>query len=199
MQEAKDIKSRLIRSGSLLFAEKGFKGVSVREVCKHAGASQSMIHHYFKSKQGLLDAILKHYSEDVYLIPSRIIEPELTTKDDFIARIRLIFITTFEACLAHRNVVVLVWRERITPVPLISYLNRLKVFITGAIEKGYVRSSVEPDMITGFMFDRIMNQVQLAPWLKENFGTDLEADKAYRDRWSAANIDIFLSGLVNNN
>lgn len=197
MTKEREIKMRLLESGATLFAEKGFKGVSIRAICEHAEASQSMIHHYFKNKQGLLDAIIDSYSQKVFLVPMKVMEPALISKDDFVARVRLIFISTFEACLSNRNVVVLVWRERMTPEALLAYLEVFKNFLLAAREKGFVRASIEPSMITGFIFDRIMNQVQLAPWLKENFGTDLENDEAYRSQWCESNTNIFLNGLIN--
>ena len=43
-------KERLMSSGAALFSEKGYAGVSVREICKHAKTSMNMIHHYFKNK-----------------------------------------------------------------------------------------------------------------------------------------------------
>jgi AcrR family transcriptional regulator len=55
MNEARDppVRDRLIASGTALFAEKGFDGVSVPEICKHAHTTMNMIHHYFGNKEGL--------------------------------------------------------------------------------------------------------------------------------------------------
>ena len=38
--------------------------------------------------------------------------------------------------------------------------------------------------------DRIINQVQFAPWAKDEFAADILNDKVYLKRWSQANIDI---------
>jgi AcrR family transcriptional regulator len=65
----KSAKERLLISGAELFAERGFRGVSVRyvcgyasmQVCKYAGPSRSVVHHYFGSKAGLLDAIVEPF------------------------------------------------------------------------------------------------------------------------------------------
>ena len=147
----------------------------------------------------MLDAILERYSNSVYLVPMKFMDHTVTSSDDLQTRLKLIFETTFEACLDNRPVVVLTWREQITPAPLLDFLKRFQEFIDENIERGFIRQQIDSQMITGFLFDRIMNQVQLAPWLKENFDIDLQQDKAYRARWCAANIDIFLNGLMNHN
>jgi len=59
-KEQKPLKDRLIYSGATLFSEKGYSGVSVREICKHADTSISMFHHYFDNKAGLLKVIGDH-------------------------------------------------------------------------------------------------------------------------------------------
>jgi hypothetical protein len=51
-------------------------------------------------------------------------------------------------------------------------------------------------MITGFLLDRILNQVQLAPWIKGTYGTDVLSDPEYKQRWCRSNLDVFVNGIV---
>lgn len=53
-----DCRSQLIAAATPLFAEKGFKGVGVRELAAAAGVNISMISYYFKGKEGLYAAVL---------------------------------------------------------------------------------------------------------------------------------------------
>ncbi len=53
-----DCRSNLIAVAAPLFAEKGFNGVSVRELAKGAGVNISMISYYFGGKEGLYSAVL---------------------------------------------------------------------------------------------------------------------------------------------
>lgn len=55
--------------------------------------------------------------------------------------------------------------------------------------------SLDTQMLTGALLDRIVNQVQFAPWIKRNFGTDV-ADPEYKRRWCASNVDLFLRGAL---
>lgn len=53
-----DVRSRLIEAGSSLFAERGYRGTSMRAVARQAGVSPAMVAYYFDGKAGLLDAVL---------------------------------------------------------------------------------------------------------------------------------------------
>jgi len=53
-----DCRANLITLATPLFAEKGFKGVSVREIAGVAGVNVSMISYYFGGKEGLYGAVL---------------------------------------------------------------------------------------------------------------------------------------------
>ncbi|MCQ8117190.1 CerR family C-terminal domain-containing protein [Methylomonas rosea] len=51
-----DARSRLVMSALRLFAEKGYKAASTREICDAAGANISAIRYYFGDKAGLYRA-----------------------------------------------------------------------------------------------------------------------------------------------
>ena len=53
-----DCRTNLIETATPLFAEKGFHGVSVRELAKAAGVNLSMISYYFGGKEGLYAEVL---------------------------------------------------------------------------------------------------------------------------------------------
>lgn len=184
-------------SGSLLIAEKGFDGVSVREICAHADTSINMIHHYFGSKQGLLEAIVDQFSSGVFAVPMRLIDKDPRSEEDFLSRVELLFESTLDAFIEHRSVLLVVIREQADPEALPEYMARFTSFLERAKERGYVRAELDPEMISGFFLDRMLNQVQLAPWIRRNYGTDLLSDPDYKRRWCRSNLDVFLNGIVN--
>ena len=189
-------RSRLLTSGAHLIAEKGFDGVSVREICAHADTSMNMIHYYFGSKQGLLDAIVEQFSSGVFAIPLRLLEKDPRSQEDFLSRIEMLFESTLDAYIEHRSVLMVVVREQADPEALPEYMARFASFLDRAKEMGFVREEVDSEMITGFLLDRILNQVQLAPWIKRNYGTDLLSDPEYKQRWCRSNLDVFMNGIV---
>jgi TetR/AcrR family transcriptional regulator len=58
--------ARILASAQTLFIERGFAGTSMSAIAKHSGVTQSMIHHYFGSKEALWRAV-KKLSYDEYL------------------------------------------------------------------------------------------------------------------------------------
>lgn len=56
-----DTKERLRNSAEVLFAAKGFRGISVREITERAGANLAAVNYHFGSKAGLLIEILEQH------------------------------------------------------------------------------------------------------------------------------------------
>lgn len=54
---------RLIESAERLVAARGVDSVSVRDITNAAGANSASIHYHFRSKEGLLRAVLEYRSE----------------------------------------------------------------------------------------------------------------------------------------
>ena len=193
---ARPARDRLIDAAARLFAEKSFGGVSVREVCREAGTGVNMIHHYFGNKDGLLEEIIRQFDTRVYAVPLRLMAKPAMSKEDLIARITLVFETTLEACLAQRDVMMVVLREQAELATLVAFQNGLVGFLEDAKDKGYVREALDAEMISGAMLDRIISQVQFAPWILASTGVDIGNDAAYRARWCQSNVDLYLHGIL---
>lgn len=55
----------VVRLAGELFAEKGFRGTTVREIADAAGILSGSLYHHFDSKESIGDAILSAFIEDV--------------------------------------------------------------------------------------------------------------------------------------
>lgn len=55
----------LIRNGVELFAERGFREVSVREITTAAGVSPGLLIHHFKSKEGFIESCIEEVFGEV--------------------------------------------------------------------------------------------------------------------------------------
>lgn len=56
-----DSRSRLIKIAAQLFAQRGFAGVSTRDIAREAQVNISLISYYFKGKEGLYLAVLEDF------------------------------------------------------------------------------------------------------------------------------------------
>lgn len=54
-----DNRSTLLDHALGLFAERGYDGVGVQEICAAAGVTKPTLYHYFGSKRGVLDTLLR--------------------------------------------------------------------------------------------------------------------------------------------
>lgn len=60
-----ETRERLIDAAEKLLAEKGFEGVSLRELTSAAGANLAAVHYHFGGKEGLIDAVLEGHMAPV--------------------------------------------------------------------------------------------------------------------------------------
>jgi AcrR family transcriptional regulator len=53
-------RTRLIEAAGSLFAEKGFKGATIRDICKMAGTNIASVNYHFKGKDHLFQEVIVH-------------------------------------------------------------------------------------------------------------------------------------------
>ncbi|MBN2243314.1 MAG: TetR/AcrR family transcriptional regulator, partial [Acidobacteria bacterium] len=56
-------KEKIFKAARVLFAEKGYREVTVREIATRAGVNSALVGYHFGSKQELFDEVYRSYSE----------------------------------------------------------------------------------------------------------------------------------------
>ncbi|MBS4759369.1 MAG: TetR/AcrR family transcriptional regulator [Clostridium sp.] len=129
-------KAKILNSATKLFAQKGFDGVSIREICKDAGVNICMISYYFGGKQDLYQGILDDLVEKQTVYAKTFINfeqnPENLTKKEKIDLLMTIldkFIDFFYSRIS-KDLIILLLKEQQKPnffanSPAFNYLRSL--------------------------------------------------------------------------
>ena len=59
-------REQILDAAVSLFAEKGYEGVGVQEICQTAGITKPTLYYFFKNKQGLLSSITETYGTQLF-------------------------------------------------------------------------------------------------------------------------------------
>ena len=97
--EGQNAKALLTKVATSLFAEKGYAGVSVREIVGQAGVTKPVLYYYFKNKEGLFLTIL----EEAYSKLEILLEQQRETKGSFHDRIVAFSQQLYELGMTYRD------------------------------------------------------------------------------------------------
>lgn len=59
--EDADIKTRILQAAKKLFAQQGYDGTSIRQICQEAGANVALVSYHFGGKEKLFAALFTHF------------------------------------------------------------------------------------------------------------------------------------------
>jgi AcrR family transcriptional regulator len=113
-EDKASIKDRILETATILFAEKGFDGISMDELAKVANVNKSMIYYYFSSKDGLLvNLIQKHISEFEGLFS----QIEIHKSTNIIAAVKEIIALAIDFISKNKNIMTILLQETMMKTP----------------------------------------------------------------------------------
>jgi AcrR family transcriptional regulator len=90
-EEPSKTKEVIMIESTILFAKKGYKAVSIRDIANHIGIKPSSLYNHFSGKEALFDTVLKH-AEDLYLLYFKRLDEMLAETTNFSDFLDLIFL-----------------------------------------------------------------------------------------------------------
>jgi AcrR family transcriptional regulator len=84
-------RSELLTIAAGLFAQKGFRSTTVRDIADAAGILSGSLYHHFDSKESMVDEILSTFQEELFAKYDEVLESDVDTRAKIEAAVRLSF------------------------------------------------------------------------------------------------------------
>lgn len=161
-------KESLMNEAIKEFAEKGFEGASLREICQNAGTNVSAVKYYFGGKDELYKTCLLEFSETRFSQVTRILT-KADNLEEFKLRLKLFAEELILSAQEHEKIFKLVCREIENQSPAFSEVfstTLLKIhqhvlnFFTEAKEAKLLKGDIDCLIVTCSFFDGIVQRIR---------------------------------------
>jgi AcrR family transcriptional regulator len=100
-------RDELLKIAAQLFAERGFRNTTVRDIADAAGILSGSLYHHFDSKESMVDEILQTFQSQLFAAYDDVLASDLSPRQKIEAAVRL----SFEAIDAHHHEVAIFQNE----------------------------------------------------------------------------------------
>src|SRR3954467_10787278 len=152
-------RDELLDLAATMFAERGLRATTVRDIADSAGILSGSLYHHFKSKEQMVEEVLRDFLDWLFGRYQEIVD----TQPNPLERLKGLFMTSFEA-IEHRHAQVVIYQDeaqRLSSQPRFSYIEDLNKrqrqmwidVINQGIKQGYFRSDLDVDLVYRFIRD----------------------------------------------
>jgi len=100
-------REQILLAAEQVFAKRGFKGTTTREVAQQAGIASSLIFYYFKNKMALYEAVFQNFFEQL----EELMQQNLNLDLDRLGKLKQFLFTFTDFASGHRNMMRILLRE----------------------------------------------------------------------------------------
>ncbi len=144
-----------------LFAERGYKATTVRDIAEASGLLSGSLYHHFESKESIIDELLSSYLDELIATCEEIVSGDIGPKEKFTRLIAAAFWSLRE----HKAAITVLQNERQQLIALerFSYLRQREArvrkmwlaVIEDGMRHGVFRDDLDPDVVYRFTRDVI--------------------------------------------
>jgi AcrR family transcriptional regulator len=185
-------RDELLDLAATMFAERGLRATTVRDIADSAGILSGSLYHHFSSKEEMVDEVLRGFLDWLFERYQEIV----ATEPNPLERLKGLFMASFEA-IEHRHAQVVIYQDeakRLSSQERFSYVEernkeQRKMWVdvlNQGISEGYFRPDVEVDVVYRFIRDTTWVSVR---WYQP--GGPLTAEQVGRQY-----LSIVLGGIV---
>jgi TetR/AcrR family transcriptional regulator, cholesterol catabolism regulator len=152
-------RDELLELAATMFAERGLRATTVRDIADSAGILSGSLYHHFASKEEMVDEVLRGFLDWLFERYEQIV----ATEPNPLERLKGLFMASFEA-IEHRHAQVVIYQDeakRLAGQERFSYVEQrnreqrkmwLDLLHQG-IEDGYFRPDIDVDLVYRFIRD----------------------------------------------
>jgi AcrR family transcriptional regulator len=185
-------REELLAIAAELFAQRGFKNTTVRDIADAAGILSGSLYHHFDSKESMVDEILSTFQTELFRQYDEVASSDLDAREKFEAVIRI----SFDAIHDHHSEVAIYQNDAgyLSEFDRFGYLHdrnvQLRKLWVGLLEEGVQSGAFRPDLDTEVVYRFIRDTVWVAVrWYRP--GGDLSAHEV-ADQY----LSILLDGIA---
>ena len=152
-------REELLELAAAMFAERGLRATTVRDIADAAGILSGSLYHHFQSKEEMVDEVLRGFLDWLFKRYQHIID----TEPNPLARLKGLFMASFDA-IEHRHAEVVIYQDeakRLSAQPRFAYIEELnrrqrKMWVdllNQGIEQGYFDEHINVDLVYRFIRD----------------------------------------------
>ena len=116
-------RDELLGLAATMFAERGLRATTVRDIADAAGILSGSLYHHFSSKEEMVDEVLRTFLTWLFDRYQHIVD----TEPNPLARLKGLFMASFDA-IEHRHAEVVIYQDeakRLSSQPRFSYVEEL--------------------------------------------------------------------------
>ncbi|NOR03014.1 TetR/AcrR family transcriptional regulator [Mycolicibacterium fortuitum] len=152
-------RDELLDLAATMFAERGLKATTVRDIADSAGILSGSLYHHFKSKEQMVEEVLKDFLDWLFARYQEILDRETSP----LGQLTGLFMASFEA-IEHRHAQVVIYQDeakRLSSIPQFGFVDernreQRKMWIDilqQGISDGSFRQDIDVDLVYRFIRD----------------------------------------------
>lgn len=152
-------RDELLDLAATMFAERGLRATTVRDIADSAGILSGSLYHHFKSKEQMVEEVLRDFLDWLFGRYQEIVESEPNPLE----RLKGLFMTSFEA-IEDRHAQVVIYQDeakRLSSLPQFDFVDtrnkeQRKMWLdllNEGIEQGCFRPDIDVDVVYRFIRD----------------------------------------------
>jgi AcrR family transcriptional regulator len=188
-------RDELLDLAATMFAERGLRATTVRDIADSAGILSGSLYHHFKSKEQMVEEVLRDFLDWLFGRYREIVD----TEPNPLERLKGLFMTSFEA-IEDRHAQVVIYQDeakRLSALPQFDFVDTRNKeqrqmwinLLNEGVEQGCFRPDIDVDVVYRFIRDTTWVSVR---WYQP--GGPLTAEEVGRQY-----LSIVLGGIAATN